>query len=84
MDPTDKAILVSLYVSSLDPTQSPLEKIRTRFPLPSDIYKNRIEDLVSKGFVEKNTGGLTFIGRDAIKVVLVGGVSCQKVNRKSK
>ena len=74
MDPTDKAILVSLYVDSLDPTQSPLERIRTRFPLPSEIYKSRIEDLVSKGFVEKNTDGLTFIGRDAIKVVLVGGV----------
>jgi len=74
MDPTDKAILVSLYISSLDPTQAPLERIRTRFPLPKDIYNNRIEDLVSKGLVEKNTDRLTFIGRDAIKVVLVGGV----------
>jgi len=34
----------------------------------------RIEDLISKGFVERNTNKLTFIGRDAIKVVLVGGV----------
>src|SRR6476469_10306446 len=74
MDPTDKAILVSLYISSLDPTQAPLERIRTRFPLPNDIYNNRIEDLVSKGLVEKNTDSLTFISRDAIKVVLVGGV----------
>ncbi len=74
MDPTDKAILVSLYVSSLDPSLSPMEWIRTRFPLPRDVFKNRIENLVAKGFVEKDTERLTFIGRDAIKVVLVGGV----------
>src|SRR5262249_49298342 len=74
MDPTDKAILVSLYICSLDSAQSPLERIRTRFLLPTDIYRNRIEKLVSNGFVEKNTNSLTFIGRDAIKVVLVGGV----------
>ena len=74
MDPTDKAILVSLYVSSLDPSLSPMEWIRTRFPLPGDVFKNRIENLVAKGFVEKDTERLTFIGRDAIKVVLVGGV----------
>lgn len=74
MDPTDKAILVSLYVTSLDPSRSPMEWIRTRFPLPGDVFKNRIENLIAKGFVEKDTGRLTFIGRDAIKVVLVGGV----------
>lgn len=74
MDPTDKAILVSLYVSSLDPSLSPMEWIRTRFPLPRDVFKNRIENLVAKGFVERDTERLTFIGRDAIKVVLVGGV----------
>jgi FAD synthetase len=74
MDPTDKAILVSLYVSSLDPSRSPMEWIRTRFPLPGDVFKSRIDNLIAKGFVEKDTESLTFIGRDAIKVVLVGGV----------
>jgi glycerol-3-phosphate cytidylyltransferase/FAD synthetase len=74
MDPIDKAILVSLYICSLDQSQTPLERIRTRFLLPTDLYTLRIEDLVSKGFVDKNTNRLTFIGRDAIKVVLVGGV----------
>jgi cytidyltransferase-like protein len=74
MDPTDKAILVSLYVTSLDRSRSPMEWIRTRFPLPGDVFKNRIENLIAKGFVEKDTVRLTFIGRDAIKVVLVGGV----------
>ncbi len=74
MDPTDKAILVSLYICSIDPTQTPLERIRTHYLLPADLYMRRIEDLISKGFVERNTNKLTFIGRDAIKVVLVGGV----------
>ena len=74
MDPIDKAILVSLYICSLDQSQTPLERIRTRFLLPTDLYTLRIEGLVSKGFVDKNTNRLTFIGRDAIKVVLVGGV----------
>lgn len=74
MDPTDKAILVSLYICSIDHTQTPLERIRTHYLLPADLYMHRIEDLISKGFVERNTNKLTFIGRDAIKVVLVGGV----------
>ncbi|HEY7571279.1 MAG TPA: adenylyltransferase/cytidyltransferase family protein [Nitrososphaeraceae archaeon] len=74
MDPTDKAILVSLYICSLDHTQTPLERIRAHYLLPADLYMRRIEDLISKGFVERHTNRLTFIGRDAIKVVLVGGV----------
>lgn len=74
MDPTDKAILISLYICSLDHTQTPLERIKTHSLLPADLYMRRIKDLVSSGFVERNTNRLTFIGRDAIKVVLVGGV----------
>jgi FAD synthetase len=74
MDPIDKAILVSLYLSSLDPSLSPAERVRSRFLMPKDIYESRIKNLISKGFIEKGTDRLTFIGRDAIKVVLVGGV----------
>lgn len=74
MDPIDKAILVSLYLSSLDPSLSPAERVRSRFLMPKDIYESRIKNLISKGFIEKGADRLTFIGRDAIKVVLVGGV----------
>lgn len=74
MDPIDKAILVSLYLSSLDPSLSSAERVRSRFLMPKDIYESRIKNLISKGFIEKGADRLTFIGRDAIKVVLVGGV----------
>ena len=75
MDPLDKAILGSFYLSSLDPGVAPLDRLRSRLPLPKEIYNEKIQKLVDLGFVEKNDKArLTFIGRDAFKVVLVGGV----------
>lgn len=75
MDPFDKAILGSLYLSSLDPHVAALDLIRSRLPLPREIYNEKIQTLVDLGFVEKNDKPkLTFLGRDALKVVLVGGV----------
>ena len=75
MDPIDKAILVSLYVSSLDPTIQPYDKINSRLSIDQKTYNLKIRKLVEHGLVEKNDSlKLTFIGRDALKVVLVGGV----------
>jgi cytidyltransferase-like protein len=75
MDPVDKAILASLYISSLEPEISALERITSRMPIAGEIYKSKIQRLVEYGLVEKNDYPiLTFIGRDALKVVLVGGV----------
>jgi FAD synthetase len=75
MDPLDKAILGSFYLSSLDPSVASLDRLRSRLPLPREIYNEKIQKLVDLGFVEKNDKPkLTFLGRDAIKVVLVGGV----------
>jgi FAD synthetase len=75
MDPLDKAILGSFYVSSLDPSVAALDRLRARLPLPREIYDEKIEKFVALGFVEKNDmSKLTFLGRDAFKVVLVGGV----------
>jgi FAD synthetase len=75
MDPLDKAILGSFYLSSLDPSVASLDRLRSRLPLPKEIYNEKIQKLVDLGFVEKNDKAkLTFLGRDAFKVVLVGGV----------
>ena len=75
MDPLDKAILESFYLSSLDPSVASLDRLRSRLPLPKEIYNEKIQKLVDLGFVEKNhKAKLTFLGRDAFKVVLVGGV----------
>ena len=75
MDPLDKAILESFYLSSLDPSVASLDRLRSRLPLPREIYNEKIQKLVDLGFVEKNDKAkLTFLGRDAFKVVLVGGV----------
>ena len=75
MDPLDKAILGSFYLSSLDPSIASLDRLRSRLPLPREIYNEKIQKLVDLGFVEKSDmPKLTFLGRDAFKVVLVGGV----------
>jgi FAD synthetase len=75
MDPLDKAILGSFYISSLDPRVAALDRLRSRLPLPREIYNEKIQKLVDLGFVEKNDKSkLTFLGRDALTVVLVGGV----------
>lgn len=75
MDPLDKAILGSLYLYSLDSHASALDLLRSRLPLPQEIYNEKIQKLVDFGFIERDDNSkLTFLGRDAFKVVLVGGV----------
>jgi FAD synthetase len=75
MDPLDKAILASLYVSSLEPQISSFDRINYRLPIGKEFYRLKIQQLSERGFVEKNDNSrLSFIGRDALKVVLVGGV----------
>jgi FAD synthetase len=75
MDPFDKVILSSLYLSNLIPEVSSYERIRSRLPISKQIYDLKVHELSGKGFIDKNDKSkLTFIGRDAIKVVLVGGV----------
>ena len=75
MDQVDKAVLASLYASTLDPSMSAYERLKERLPVSGEFFNSRIAHLVKHGFVEKdNQSKLTFIGRDALKVVLVGGV----------
>lgn len=75
MDPFDKEILASVYASNIEPGMSPLDRLRSRVYLPLDILDEKIRRLISNGLLEqKEPLRLTFLGRDAIKVVLVGGV----------
>jgi FAD synthetase len=75
MDLMDKAILSSLYVSDLYPEINAFDRIRSRLPIDKEFYNSKICILEENGLVEKNgQSKLTFIGRDALKVVLVGGV----------
>src|SRR5919198_5707811 len=75
MDPVDKAVLAALYASTLDPLVSAYDRLKARLPLSQDFYNSRVSHLGKMGLVEKSDPSkLTFIGRDALKVVLVGGV----------
>lgn len=75
MDPVDKAVLASLYASALDPSVSAYDRLKARIPLSPEFFKSRVVHLAKIGLIEKaDPSKLTFIGRDAIKVVLVGGV----------
>jgi FAD synthetase len=75
MDQLDKAILANLYSSMLEPSISPYVRLKARLPIGQEFYNSVVNRLVKIGLVEKSDPTkLTFIGRDALKVVLVGGV----------
>jgi cytidyltransferase-like protein len=75
MDAFDKSIIASIFVSMLDPSVSAYDRLKSKLPLDLEYYRLRVERLITMGFVEKSDPSkLTFIGRDALKVVLVGGV----------
>lgn len=75
MDPVDKAVLASLFASSIEPSIPPYERLKSRLAVSKEFFGEKIEKLAKMGLVEKGDHSkLSFIGRDAIKVVLVGGV----------
>src|SRR5919106_120873 len=75
MDLLDKKILACMYLSSLAPEKSAYERLWSGVYVPREVYNRKIQELSEKGFVDKNhVPQISFIGRDAIKVVLVGGV----------
>jgi FAD synthetase len=75
MDPLDKTILANLYSSMLDPSIPPYARLKVRLPISEEFYNSLISRLVKIGLVEESDPTkLTFIGRDALRVVLVGGV----------
>lgn len=75
MDPVDKAVLASLYASALEPSIPAYERLKSRLAVSKKFFDEKIEKLAKMGMVEKGDHSkLSFIGRDALKVVLVGGV----------
>ena len=75
MNPLDKTILANLYSSMLDPSIPPYVRLKARLPISEEFYNSMVSRLVKIGLVEKSDPTkLTFIGRDVLKVVLVGGV----------
>jgi len=75
MDLLDKKILSSLYLSSLVPEISPYDRIWSGSHVPREVYDQKILELSRKGLVDNNHDPqISFIGRDSIRVVLVGGV----------
>jgi cytidyltransferase-like protein len=75
MNPVDKAILACLYASTLDPSIPAHGRLQARLPVSLEFFNSRISQLAKLGLVEKDDPlKLSFIGRDALKVVLVGGV----------
>lgn len=76
MEPEDKSILASIYASTLDPSVSAYDRLVAKLPVGRKFFDERVKHLAAKGMVEKgsNPPKLSFIGRDALKVVLVGGV----------
>jgi cytidyltransferase-like protein len=75
MNPLDKTILATLYSSMLDPSISAYDRLKARLPINRELYNSMVSNLVKIGLVENSDPTkLTFIGRDALKVILVGGV----------
>jgi cytidyltransferase-like protein len=74
MDPIDKSILVSIYSAQLESVPNPYEYVKKRSITPNDLFESRLKKLRDLGFIERSEIPLTFLGRESIKVVLVGGV----------
>ena len=75
IEPLDKAILTSIYISSLDSDILPLGYLKDRTPISEYTFNLKIKEMTESGFVEKsNPLRLTFLGRGLLKIVLIGGV----------
>jgi cytidyltransferase-like protein len=75
MDALDKAILTSIYSSTLEPSLSAYERTASRLPVEKALFQSHVDRLQKLGLVERGEPlRLSFIGRDALRVVLVGGV----------
>ena len=71
LDAFDKEIIAAFFVAALS-GESAIEIIQKKLALNSGYIEERIKDLTDKGFIENRK--LTDLGRNAIRVVLAGGV----------
>lgn len=75
MEPEDKSVLAAIFASTLDPSLSAYNRFKAKLSVSKKFFDEHVKQLTAKGLIEKGTPlRLTFIGRDALKVVLVGGV----------
>lgn len=74
MDPIDKSILVSIYSTQFESVLKPYDYLRNRSVIPEELFESRVKKLRDLGFIEEPDISLSFLGRESIKVVLVGGV----------
>ncbi len=75
----DKIILGSLFISNLDKSLGFLDRLQERHQIDKKFFYPRILQLLEIGLIEKektnnNNYRLSILGREALKVVLVGGV----------
>lgn len=73
LDAFDKEILAAFFVASLS-EDTVIEIIRKKLALDQEYIETRIKYLAENGFIETNKQNLTDLGRNALRVVLAGGV----------
>ena len=77
MKSLDKLILKAIYISNLDPSKSFLQYLQEKYQLDTTFFQSRMRRLIELGFIGKVNSEqykLNTLGRETIKVVLVGGV----------
>lgn len=77
MKSLDKVILKAIYTSNLDQSNSFLEYLQAKYQIDKSFYKSRITALINLGLIKKINHEhykLNPLGRETLKVVLVGGV----------
>lgn len=77
MKSLDKLILKAIYISNLDPSKSFLRYLQEKYQLDKSFFESRMTELIDLGLIEKinpEQYKLNSLGRETMKVVLVGGV----------
>ena len=77
MKSLDKVILKAIYINNLDPSKSFLEYLQEKYQIDKNFFEARITELINLGVIEKINNErykLNSLGREILKVVLVGGV----------
>jgi FAD synthetase len=73
----DKLILKAIYISNLDPSKSFLRYLQEKYQLDISFFESRMRELIKLGLIGKINSEqykLNTLGRETMKVVLVGGV----------
>jgi cytidyltransferase-like protein len=73
LDAFDKEIIAAFFVSALS-GEAAIDIIRKKLALNPEYIEERIKYLIDNGFIENNRKNLTELGRNALRIVLAGGV----------